>query len=332
MTVQKSSPPTLEDFLNWPVEKVAAHVRAGGSKVVVFPINGTRRWFILEYPEQARENFLENYLKAHYDRHPQLYRLLFEHGIDTLLTPMIGPDILERGDEYAPILKRGLLWFARSEIFFNFCCRHEIRVRLYGDARRYLKGPYTEVPQAFESLVERTRSHRRYRLFMGIYAHDPSERVAEIGVNFHREHGRLPTRREIVTAYYGEYVEPVDFFIGSDRPAAFDMPLVATGSEDLYFTVSPSPYLDDRALRTILYDHLFSRRVDDESYANLDAEDWQAMKRFYEANRHSILGVGRRDPTGSFWYPLPQVDVPANLFKRRSVTSTEHTNRSNDGP
>ena len=38
----------LESFLQLPLEEAARLVRADGPKVAVFPINGTRRWFMLE--------------------------------------------------------------------------------------------------------------------------------------------------------------------------------------------------------------------------------------------------------------------------------------------
>ncbi len=111
----------------------------------------------------------------------------------------------------------------------------------------------------------------------------------------------------------GEYVEPVDFFIGFDRPAAFDMPLIATGSEDLYFTVSPSPYLDARTLRAILYDHLYARRIDEANYTALSPKDWQTLADFYAMNRRHVLGLGRKHESGNFWYPLPQVELPPHM-------------------
>jgi tuberculosinol/isotuberculosinol synthase len=144
-------------------------------------------------------------------------------------------------------------------------------------------------------------------LFFGVYAHDAVETTAEIGVRFYQEHGHLPDRREIVQAYYGEYVEPVDFFIGFDRLASFDMPLIATGNEDLYFTVSPSPYMDAYTLRAILYDHLYARRVDEASYKTLSPSDWQTMRKFYTLNRRHVLGLGHRHESGNFWFPIPQV-------------------------
>ena len=43
----------IETFQSMPTTEVANLVREAGPKVCVFPINGTRRWFVLEHPEQA---------------------------------------------------------------------------------------------------------------------------------------------------------------------------------------------------------------------------------------------------------------------------------------
>jgi tuberculosinol/isotuberculosinol synthase len=302
----------LETFLNLSTDEVARIVRAEGPKVCVFPINGTRRWFMLEYPDLARENFLDNYLRISGRRHIELYKLLFDHGVDTLVTPIFGPDLLERGEEYRSLLEQGVFWFAQDQDFLAFYDAYGVQVHIYGEAHRYLEGtPYESALRTYDEVARRTASHDRYRLFFGVCAHDATETVAEIGARFLQRHGRTPTRREIVAAYYGEYVEPVDLFIGFDRPAAFDMPLIATGSEDLYFTVAPSPYLDVRTLRVILYDHLYARRVDDAAYQALSQEDWQFLMELYEENRHHVLGIGRRHQSGNFWYPLPQVNLPS---------------------
>lgn len=301
----------LDVFLNLPTKKIAQLVREAGPKVCVFPINGTRRWFLLEHPEQASENLPEDYLRIAGGRHIELYKLIFDHGIETLVTPIFGQDILERGKGYNRLLKQGLTWFAQDEDFLRFYDEYDVRVRVYGETRRFLQDtPYAHAVDTYEALTQRTVSHRSYRLFFGVCAHDAAETVADIGVRFHEQHGRLPDKQEIVEAYYGEYVKPVDLFIGSDRPAAYDMPLIATGSEDLYFTVSLSPYLDSHTLRKILYDHLYARRVDDDSYDQLSVNDWLAIADFYVLNRRSVLGLGRKHKSGSFWYPMPQVSLP----------------------
>lgn len=310
-----------ETFLNLPTAEIAQLVRQDGPKVCVFPINGTRRWFVLEYPEQASADFTETYLPISGRRHIELYKLFFDHGVDTLVTPIFGPDLLERGDGYRTLLERGLRWFAQNEDFLDFYATYDVRVRIYGDAERYLKGTsYADALDVYEALARRTAAHQSHRLFFGVCAHDAAETVARFGVRFYEEHGHPPTKREIVEAYYGEYVEPVDFFIGfADRPAVFDMPLIATGSEDLYFTVNPSLYLDAHTLRAILYDHLYARRVNDANYGTLSSEEWRTMADFYARNRHRVLGLGSRHGSDCFWYPLPQVELSPALLRDRCL-------------
>jgi len=305
----------LDTFLSLPTSEVAELVRRNGPKVCVFPINGTRRWFILEHPAEATSGVSESYLRIGGRRHVELYRLFFDHGIETLLTPSFGPDILERGTAYHAILTRGLSWFAENDGFLDFYDQYDVRVRVYGDTEKHLRGtPYEGTLEAYARLEDRTASHTSHRLFFGICAHDPIETVADISIKFSQQHGRRPTKRDIVTAYYGEHVDPVDVFIGfADRPAVFDMPLIATGAEDIYFTVAPSPYLNQQTLRLILYDHTVARRVDDARYGDLSTGDWETLAEFYGLNRHRVLGLGRRGVNCRFWHPTPQVELPPSL-------------------
>jgi tuberculosinol/isotuberculosinol synthase len=300
---------TIEEFQRLPVEDVARLVHEAGPKVCVFPINGTRRWFALEHPEEASTGSMEAYFRITGRRFVELYKLFFDHGIDTLLTPTFGPDLLERGEEYQQMMVPALLWFAQDEDFVNFYDAYDVRARIYGDAIRHFRDtPYAPALATYEELAQRTAGHQSHRLFIGVCAHDAAETVAEIAVRFHQRRGRLPTKREIVEAYYGEYVEPVDIFIGFDRPTAFDMPLVATGNENLYFAISPSPYVDAYTLRAILYDHMYVRQVDESGYVGLSQKDWEWMQAFYQANLGKALGVGTK--RGGIWYPLPQVQWP----------------------
>lgn len=298
----------LETFQNLPTEAAAQLVRESGPKVCVFPINGTRRWFLLEhgFPEQ---NFVEKYLATIDDRHIELYKLLFDHGIDTLLTPVVGPDILER-ERNTDLVERGLMtWFGGNPGFLSFYDEYDVRVRVYGDAQRYLQDTsIAHVLQAFDETARRTAAHQRRRLFYGVCAHDATETIAGIGVHFYQQHNRLPSRYEIVEAYYGEYVEPASFFIGFGPFTAFDMPLLATGDEDLYFTISPSPYLDTHTLRAILYDHLYVRPGETDC-TDLAPKDLDGMRAFYQANLGRTLGVGEK--RGGIWYPRLQVVVPS---------------------
>lgn len=310
----------FDAFQSLSTNEVAQLVRAAGPKVAVFPINGTRRWFALEHPEAAASQSAEAYLQITWRRQVELYQMFFDHGVDTLLTPIFGPDLLERGEEYRSLIEPGMLWFTQDEEMLNFYEAYDVQVRVYGDTRRWLESsPYAGTLSAFDRIYERTADHRRHRLFFGVCAQDATETVAEIGVHFYQQHGRLPNRREIVEAYYGEYVPPASFFIGFEKPTVFDMPLLGIGQEDLYFTVSPSPYLNEKGLRAILYDHLYARPVS-ESYRELTAEEWEMLDRFYCLNQQAIIGLGNRHHSGSFWYPLPQVQLLSELTVEEKAT------------
>ncbi len=309
----------LEKFQNLPVAKVARIVREAGPKVCGFPINGTRRWFVLEYPELAAKGGFDAYLQMIGHRHLEIYRLFFDHGIDTLLTPIYGPAVAARGETYQPVIEPGFLWFTNGEEALDFYNTYEVKVKFYGDVERSFQDPrYASVLQGINSLEQQTAHHRRHRLFFGVGAHDPTEAVATYAVQFYQVHGHLPDRHQIVEAYYGDYVEPLSFCIGFEPMAMFDLPLVASGMEDLYFTVSPSLYLDDYTLRAILYDHLYTRRTKDD-YPDLTTDDWLAMSSFYRLNRRHVLGLGRQGMQGGWWYPLPEVALPRELDGDRAA-------------
>ncbi len=301
-----------ETFQSLPLSEVARLVRSAGSKVCVFPINGTRRWFLMEYPLSRQRDMASVYCDVAAKRHIELYELLFDHGVDTLLTPIFGPDLLERGEAYAEMATEGLALLATNDDFVEFYNAYQVRVRFYGDYREFFgPTPYAYLVDLFEEATARTLSHDRHQLFFGVCAQSPWETIARLAVQYHTEHGCVPDRRALVEMYYGEYVAPVDLFIGFDKFCVFDMPLVATGNEDLYFTVSPSPYLSERQLREILYDHLYSRRGGEPDYSGMQLDDWKRMKVFYRANIDRTLGVGMK--VGQIWYPLPQVVIPADL-------------------
>lgn len=300
-------PIEFEEFQRLPTEEIAQLVREAGPKVCVFPVNGTRRWFMLEHGVEEGENYAEIFLDQMVEAHIALYRLCFDHGIDTLLTPIFGLDILQRDDADVSVSGMALLAAHR---FMEFYQEYGVRVYFYGEYRKVLAStPYAYLLDLFDKVTAQTLEHKRYRLFFGVCAHDATETVAEIGVRLYQERGRLPNRREIVEAYYGEYVEPVDFFVGFSPFAAFDMPLLATGNEDLYFTVNPSLCVDAYTLRAILYDHLYARPGEPE-YGKMSAEDWDTMRRFYRLNQRTVLGTGVRTVRGGVWYPSGEVRLP----------------------
>ncbi|MEJ2208437.1 MAG: diterpene synthase [Anaerolineae bacterium] len=298
-----------QTFQSLPTDSVARLVSQAGDKVVVFPINGTRRWFLLEHAPRPEEDWLATYLEVAGQRHIELYRLFFDHGLRTLVTPVFGPDLLERGGEYMQVFVDGLVRIATGAEFVDFYDTCQVRVRFYGDYRAFFAPtPYAYLSDLFDEAAERTRQHGRFRLFFGVCAQDATETVANLAVSYYAQNGNVPDRETLVRMYYGEDVGPVDLFVGFDKFSAFDMPLISTGNEDLYFTVAPSPYMTQSQLRDILYDHLYARRGGEPDYGAMEADDWQRMRAFYRLNRDRTLGIGTK--RGPIWYPRGRVEPP----------------------
>jgi tuberculosinol/isotuberculosinol synthase len=295
-----------EEFLNLSSDEAAKLVRASGDKVVVFPINGTRRWFTLEHGSEAHDNPVKAYLDQTAESHIQLYRLFFQHGIETLITPVFGPDLLLRSDEYMRrIGAAGLAMLTEHPAFLDFYERDEVRVHFYGDHRRYLDGTeFSHLSDKFDAITEKTRNHKRFRLFFGVFGNDATQAAAEYSIQYFQQHKRIPEKRELIEMYYGEAIGPVSLFIGFDRFSVYDMPLIATGEEDLYFTVSPSLYMNTAQLRRILYDHLYTRRSPDPDYDHMSTDELQELRNYYVQNREHTLGIGKL--IHSIWTPALQ--------------------------
>ena len=296
---------SLQEFLQLPINEVASLVKASGSKVVVFPINGTRRWFMLEYGNQKFDNPIEAYTDIVIKKHIELYKLFFDHGVETLITPVIGSEVLETRDDYMEkIGAEGLAGIATRGDFLSFYEEDKVRVNFYGDYRNALEAtPYENILTLFDGLAEKTKQRGRARLFFGVFADErkADEQTAKFAVDYFKKKGEVPTRNSIVEHYYGEYVDKADIFIGFDRLSVFDYPFLRWGGEDLYFTVTPSLYMDEKQLRSILYDHLYTRRVDEPDYLSLSPETLQELKSFYKTKQDVVLGTGTLN--SNIWLP-----------------------------
>jgi adenosine tuberculosinyltransferase len=289
--------PSLEAFLNLPAQEVAKLVRTSGEKVVVFPINGTRRWFMMEYGDQVFDDPVTAYMDIAMNRHIELYKLFFDHGVTTLLTPVIGPEILATRDAYMQkIGGEGLARIVTHPAFLSFYEEYGVRVRFYGQYRKYLADtPYEYLSDLFDGIATTTAKNDRFRLFFGAFADNlnATSVVAELAVKYYQEYGVVPEREKIVELYYGEYVDKANIFIGFDRFAAFDYPLINWGEEDLYFMVAPSSYLDNSQLRKILFDNLYTRRSKEVEYMSAGDEKISTVQDYYTKNRELTLGVGK---------------------------------------
>jgi tuberculosinol/isotuberculosinol synthase len=285
----------FEHFLKLPTEEVAALVKATGRKVCVFPFNGTRRWFVLEHAETIKHDFFEAYKNIIIRNHVEQSALLFDHGINTILAPVFGRELMHRGDEY---IRRagmdGLVRIGTDKNYLEFFERYNVKVRFYGDYRDVLTGtPYEYALKSMYEITEATRHNTGRCLFFGVFADQVTETISRLSVEHYLSEGSVPDRQTLIRKYYGEDLPPVSMFIGFDKFSVFDMPLLATGEEDLYFSVSPSPYMTQSQLRAILYDHIYIRRTPEPDYTKLTGEELNWLRDYYRKNKDYAFGVGR---------------------------------------
>jgi tuberculosinol/isotuberculosinol synthase len=224
-----------------------------------------------------------------------LCTMLFEHGIEILLAPVFGRELMRRGDEYTRRVGiDGLVRTATDPNYRRFFEQYDIRVRFYGDYQDVLSStPYEYALQSMYEVTEATRKNRRFQLFFGVFADDATESIARLSVEHYVAEGFVPDKQTLVRKYYGEDLPPVSLFIGFDKFSIFDMPLLGTGEEDLYFSVSPSPYMTQHQLRAILYDHLYVRPAPESDYGKLDSTELDWLREYYRKNQDHAFGVGK---------------------------------------
>jgi len=287
---------SLPEFLQLPTEQVAELVRG---LTVGFPIDGTRRWFLLHYPQVWD---VEQYKALTARRYVEEYAMLFDHGVETLLIPAFGGELLSRGEEYVREMMEGLTRLAQHPTFVDFYREYNVRVRFYGDWRRQVKGlPGAEaLVEAIENCAAARHTGPR-RIFYGLWADDILVSIVDDLARSRHEPLEF-TREAIVTRYYGEYVKPTDIYIGFGRPCVFDVPMLVTSQTDLYYTVAPSLDLDARLFRMIVWDHLVGRWTQ-QSWDGLTEKDLKALRAFYAIHHDVVLGLGEVDPITGVWQP-----------------------------
>lgn len=291
---------SIEHFLQLSTEEIATLVRDKGPKVCVFPFNGTRRWVLLEHPIESRDEMAETYVEQTIQGYIRLYKLLFDHGIETVIAPVFGKEILERGEEYMTTIGESMKVLADRPEFVSFYRDYDVRVRFYGDYRNGLRTHYQHIIDSFDRATEITLENKTHRLFYGVFADDATQHIAELAIKHYETHKAIPNKQELVQLYYGETIDKADLFIGFEKFTAFDYPMLNTGNESLYFTIAPSLYMTDTLLRKILFDHIYRRPVPDPDYRTLSEDDLEVMRQAYMSGRDHAFGLGTVE--NGVWY------------------------------
>ena len=308
----------ITEFQTLNSTKVTQIVQDHGIQVCGFTFNGTRRWFKFEYPTQRHD--LRAYIQALSTRVIEVCQMLFDHGINTLVLPVISPHVLNKRDEaYRQMATQALMLLVADPRFLQFYEQYNVGVRIYGDYESYLEEETAVNLSQHLATLNQTPTTRR--IFWGICAHDATETITNLTIQHFQEHGQAPTKADLIKKYYGDDIAALDLYIGSSKTQAIDMPLISSGRESLYFTVAPSPYFNQQQLRDILYDHIINRR-EHRDHVSVTPQQEAEMRQFYLANQHHTLGVGIRNTEWDVWHPLPQVELPQpTLVQTQLVTS-----------
>ena len=293
--------PSIKEFLELSNLDVAKIVQDKKQTTCVFPFNGTRRWFVLEHADKLKKNFIENYVEETTKAYVNTYKLLFEHGIENVVAPVFGSEILNRGEEYMEQIGVQMALLANHKAFISLYQEFDIQVHFYGDYCQEFQGTkYSYILEQFDSITRQTSHHKKGNLFYGVFASDTTESISKISINHYLKTSKPPTRKEIIEAYYGKYIEKASFFIGFEKFSVYDYPMLHWGEESLYFTVAPSLYITKNQFRHILYDHIYLRSAKEPNYSEMSSEDWKILRNFYNTNREVTLGVG--EIRNGIWY------------------------------
>jgi undecaprenyl pyrophosphate synthase len=286
----------LDDFLQLPTPEVAQMILG---LTVGFPIDGTRRWVLLHHP-QVRD--AEEYKEVATQQYVKVLAMLFDHGVETILIPAFGGELLSRGEEYMRNMMEGIIRPAQHPLFEGFYREYNVRVRFYGDWRRQLANlpGADEVTAALEDCAATQHTGPR-RIFYGLWADDMLVSIVDDLARSKSEPVEF-TREAIVARYYGEYVKPTDIYIGFGRPCVYDVPMLVTSQTDLYFTVVPSLDLDAPLFRRMVWDH-FVGRWTQQNWDHLTKGDFAALRDFYVAHHDRVLGLGEVDAATGIWFP-----------------------------
>ncbi len=135
----------------------------------------------------------------------------------------------------------------------------------------------------------------------------------ELMLRLARRYG-ASTREELVRLVYGEDVPPATLYIGTGKPqvAQSVVPPLLLGKLECYWSQHLGYDLDERRLRTILYDFAYVRCP-----MQMDKSGRAEQVLAYEDawGEPPVMGMGMR--LGPFWYPAPlEMPLPADEAAR----------------
>ena len=254
---------------------------------IVAPGDGTRRFVLLRSggePVNAKRYFDI----AGAGLRDMLARL-FDHGLETVLCPLLPPSAFSRGEAYITQGLRACHALLAGEALAELYAGCGLRARLYGGFRDAgLAQPVLELLESLEQrLIEMTPAGDRLLLF----GMSPVSAVDELIALSKRADAHLD-RAAIRRLSFPDGPERADLAISYDQLRVSEVlpPLLDQGTDVYHLTYLPFE-LTDHDIRVILYDHLIVRPAARHDQTNYSEEDL-AMLRWSRENRDRVEGLG----------------------------------------
>jgi hypothetical protein len=313
---------TIEEFFNLPTPEVMQIVSREKCPLTgIFLSDGNRRLVTVLTGKTSGihgEAFYRVYLETVTSYFMKNLEVFFDHGLKTLVMPLLGPALLEREEKYRTVVLPGLVNILfKSDTWKQFYKNRRIRVKSYGNLKILEREfPGMNLVEDIGELETLTASNREHTLYFGFFSTPwlPMDLMRKIS-GLTESGGREPEHRELVQLYYGEYIPTADFFINSIRIGGLGAlpPLITGKNTGIYTMVAPGIFaLNRETYRTILYDILFYRKFCRKFYKKKnDAVDLigdtrenksyenTSLKEYYLQHRNTVLGAGKR--IGRHW-------------------------------
>ncbi|MBN1351704.1 hypothetical protein JXJ21_19980 [candidate division KSB1 bacterium] len=276
--------------------------------VVIFVPDGTRKMtrilsnlsppddeFYFEYARLTTEMFLNN------------LRVFFDHGLETLLVPLVSTHVLRRNEQFRQItLQQGFKALFGSNAWLDFYDENQIQVNVYGDLQLLEESGFSDCLKWIEAARHRTAKHTRHQLFYGLAAPENcGMALSTLAIQFYKETGREPAHADLVRIFYGKALPQANIFIMSTKLAGLGAlpPFICDRNTQVYYLAAPGVLALTRdTYRQILYDYLFGRCQPDVTNAiNEKYGAIEQLKQFYAEHQFSIVGLGKK--IGKFWVP-----------------------------
>jgi hypothetical protein len=294
--------PALDDFLAWPSEDINA---LAAEKTVVFAPGGTSRWYFLEHGDVAqgytRQEAFADYGRKALRRTVEIVDMM---GAGTTFVVGFVPGQDERTEGYNANL-RWAYELLVGEFALELYDRHNVGVMFRGGWLELFERLDAEhLNTGIDAVEWATLPDNPRRLIWLTQTPEPiPQALTPFVADYIREHGTMPPRAALCQAYYGRPITHVDVLLGHNKPSLEGLlpPMMTVG--DAYFSLSPSYYMAEADWRSILYDHLYSRRTTHRDYNAMQADDLHSLRGYYQQNGHA-LGVGRIHQPTQTWRPV----------------------------